>query len=33
VMPPSSPLKRVIELTEIGSAAPVYESLDTALSQ
>ena len=31
VMPPSSPLKRVIELTEIGSAAPVYESLDTAL--
>ena len=33
VMPPSSPLKRVIELTEVGSAAPVYESLDTALSQ
>jgi anti-anti-sigma factor len=33
VMPPGSPLKRVIELTEIGSAAPVYESLDTALSQ
>jgi anti-anti-sigma factor len=33
VMPPSSPLKRVIELTEIGTAAPVYESLDTALSQ
>ena len=33
VMPPSSPLKRVIELTEIGSAAPVYESLDSALSQ
>jgi len=33
VMPPSSPLKRVIELTEIGTAAPVYDSLDTALSQ
>lgn len=33
VVPPSSPLKRVIELTEIGTAAPVYESLDTALSQ
>ena len=33
VMPPSSPLKRVIELTEVGTAAPVYESLDSALSQ
>jgi anti-anti-sigma factor len=33
VMPQSSPLKRVIELTEIASAAPVYESLDAALSQ
>ena len=33
VMPASSPLKRVIELTEIASAAPVYESLDSALSQ
>jgi anti-anti-sigma factor len=33
VMPPSSPLKRVIELTEIGTAAPVYDSLDSALSQ
>ena len=32
-MPQSSPLKRVIELTEIASAAPVYESLDAALSQ
>jgi hypothetical protein len=32
-MPPSSPLKRVIELTEIRTAAPVYESLETALSQ
>jgi anti-anti-sigma factor len=33
VMPPSSPLRRVIELTEVGSAAPVHESLDSALSQ
>ena len=33
VMPPSSPLKRVIELTEIRTAAPVFESLDSALSQ
>ena len=33
VMPASSPLRRVIELTEIGTAAPVYESLDSALSQ
>ena len=33
VVPPSSPLKRVIELTDIGSAAPVYDSLDSALSQ
>jgi anti-anti-sigma factor len=33
VMPQSSPLKRVIELTEVGTAAPVYDSLDAALSQ
>jgi anti-anti-sigma factor len=33
VLPPSSPLKRVIELTEVSSAAPVHESLDSALSQ
>jgi anti-anti-sigma factor len=33
VMPPSSPLKRVIELTEVNSAAPVHDSLDSALSQ
>jgi anti-anti-sigma factor len=31
VMPPESPLKRVIELTEVGSAAPVHESLESAL--
>jgi anti-anti-sigma factor len=33
VMPPSSPLRRVIELTDVGSAAPVHESLDSALAQ
>jgi anti-anti-sigma factor len=33
VMPPSSPLKRVIELTEVATAAPVFDSLDSALSQ
>ena len=32
-MPPSSPLRRVIELTEVQTAAPVYESLDAALSE
>jgi anti-anti-sigma factor len=31
VMPPESPLRRVIELTEVRTAAPVYESLDEAL--
>lgn len=31
VMPPTSPLKRVIELTEVATAAPVHESLDSAL--
>jgi anti-anti-sigma factor len=33
VMPPTSPLRRVIELTEVHTAAPVYESLDSALSE
>jgi anti-sigma B factor antagonist len=32
VMPPESPLRRVIELTEVNTAAEVHESLDTALS-
>jgi anti-anti-sigma factor len=31
VMPPESPLRRVIELTEVHTAAPVYESLEGAL--
>jgi len=33
VMPPNSPLRRVIELTEVHTAAPVYESLDAALTE
>jgi len=33
VMPPESPLKRVIELTDISTAAPVYDTLEAALSQ
>jgi anti-anti-sigma factor len=31
VMPPSSPLRRVIELTQVHTAAPLYESLEEAL--
>jgi anti-anti-sigma factor len=33
VMPPSSPLKRVIELTDVATAAPVFDSLESALAQ
>jgi anti-sigma B factor antagonist len=33
VMPPESPLRRVIELTEVRTAAPVYESLEAALTE
>jgi anti-anti-sigma factor len=33
VMPPSSPLRRVIELTEVHTAAPVYGSLDEAVTE
>jgi anti-anti-sigma factor len=32
-MPPTSPLRRVIELTEVHTAAPVYESLEDALTE
>jgi anti-anti-sigma factor len=32
VLPPGSPLKRVLTLTEIHSAAPVHETLDDALA-
>jgi len=31
VLPPTSPLKRVLELTEIAAVAPVHGSLDEAL--
>jgi anti-anti-sigma factor len=33
VLPPESPLKRVMELTEVHTAAPIFESLEAALSQ
>jgi anti-sigma B factor antagonist len=33
VMPPESPLRRVIELTEVHTAAPVYESLEAAITE
>jgi anti-sigma B factor antagonist len=33
VMPPDSPLRRVIELTEVRTAAPVYESLEAAVTE
>ena len=33
VMPPDSPLRRVIELTEVHTAAPVHESLEGALTE
>jgi anti-anti-sigma factor len=33
VLPPSSPLTRVLMLTEVNSVAPVHETLDSALAQ
>ena len=33
VMPPDSPLRRVIELTEVHTAAPVFESLEKAVTE
>ena len=33
VLPPSSPLVRVLTLTEVHSVAPVFETLNAALSQ
>jgi anti-anti-sigma factor len=33
VLPPSSPLVRVLTLTEVHSVAPVHETLDSALAQ
>ena len=31
VLPSGSPLARVLELTDVGSAAPIHETLDSAL--
>jgi anti-sigma B factor antagonist len=33
VMPPDSPLRRVIQLTEVHTAAPVFASLDEAVTE
>jgi anti-anti-sigma factor len=33
VMPPDSPLRRVIQLTEVHTAAPVFESLEAAVTE
>ena len=30
--PPGSPLRRVLELTEVNSVAPIHETLDSALA-
>ncbi len=32
VLPPSSPLRRVLELTDVESVAPVHDSLDAAVA-
>ena len=32
VLPPGSPLERVLTLTEMGSVAPIHESLASALA-
>jgi anti-anti-sigma factor len=32
LVPPSSPLKRVLELTDVGSSAPIHETLESALA-
>ena len=33
VLPDGSPLSRVLELTDVGSAAPIHGTLDSALGQ
>lgn len=33
VMPEGSPLERVLELTEVGTVAPIHGSLDSALAE
>jgi len=32
VLPPGSPLERVLVLTEVGTVAPIHETLDSALA-
>ena len=32
VVPPSSPLIRVLELTEVGTSAPLHETVDSAIA-
>jgi anti-anti-sigma factor len=32
VVPPGSPLIRVLELTEVGTAAPLHETVDSAIA-
>ena len=33
VLPPNSPLQRVLALTEVDSVAPIHQSLDSALAE
>jgi anti-anti-sigma factor len=33
VLPPSSPLRRLLELTDVASVAPIHESMEAALSR
>jgi anti-anti-sigma factor len=33
VLPPTSPLQRVLALTEVDSVAPIHHSLDSALAE
>jgi anti-anti-sigma factor len=33
VLPPSSPLRRLLELTDVASVAPIHESMESALSR
>jgi anti-anti-sigma factor len=33
VLPSSSPLSRVLTLTDVGSVAPIHDSLDSALAE
>jgi anti-anti-sigma factor len=33
VVPPSSPLIRVLQLTEVGTAAPLHETVESAIAE